>query len=357
MSARVLVITGAGGVGKTTLSAALAVTAARNGLRTCVITVDPAQRLADALGIESLSNLPEPVAGQHDLSAAMLDVTAAWEAIVYRHAEPDVAERLLADPFFRALADRFPAAQAYAAGEQMADHIESRHWDLLVVDTPPAGGGLEFYTAPRRIRELVGGRLLRWLTGANLPGRRALYRVTARPALRLADTVLGGPLLEDLAEFLMDLRSLYDGLSRRARGIESHLRRATSIVVTTALPTPLREARRFFEELEDADARPGTVVFNKQLPAEWAEARQLRGSGIAPHVRTAARDNLGRWAGEVRLQNDTKREFAARYQLHLIDVPWVATAPTTVDALADLVALAPELAGYVDRSHHGGGSQ
>jgi anion-transporting ArsA/GET3 family ATPase len=277
----------------------------------------------------------------------MLDVTAAWEAIVHRHAEPNVAERLLADPFFRAIADRFPAAQAYAAGEQMADHIESGHWDRLVVDTPPAGGGLDFYTAPRRIQELVGGRLLRWLTGASIPGRRALYRVTARPALRLADTILGGPLLEDLAEFLMDLRSLYDGLSRRARGIENHLRRATSIVITTAQPAPLREARRFFEELEDRAARPGTVVFNKQLPETWTESKNLRSPGLTPEVRAAARENLARWASEVRLQRDMKREFATRYGLHLIDVPWATEALASVPALADLVEPCPELCAYV----------
>lgn len=348
MNTRVLVITGAGGVGKTTLSAALSVAAARRGHKTCVITVDPAQRLADTLGIESLSNHPAPVSGQPGLSAAMLDVTAAWEGMVHRHAEPDVTKRLLANPFFRALADRFPAAQAYAAGEQMAEHIESHRWDLLVVDTPPAGGGLDFYTAPGNIRELIGGRLLRWLTGASLPGRRTLYRVTARPALRIADTVLGGPLLEEIADFLMDLRSLYDGLARRARGVELHLREATSIVVTTAEPTPLREARRFFEELEDIAVRPQTVVFNKQLPHEWAGNRNLRSPGISPDLRTAARDNLTRWASEVRLQHDVKQEFAARYGLHLIDVPWAQQAPTSVDALAELVAMAPELSRYVD---------
>ena len=278
----------------------------------------------------------------------MLDVTAAWEAMVYRHAEPEVAQRLLNNPFFRALADRFPAAQAYAAGEQMSEHIESHRWDLLVVDTPPAGGGLDFYTAPRNMREVIGGRLLRWLTGASMPGRRALYRVTARPALKLADAVLGGPLLEEIAEFLLDLRSLYDGLSRRARAIELHLREATSLVVTTAEPTPLREARRFFEELEDVAARPQTVVFNKQLPDVWEDARNLRSPGIPPEVRAAARENMARWAAEVKLQSDVKQEFAARYGLHLIDVPWAQEAPTSVDHLADLMADSPELAGYVE---------
>ncbi len=347
MSTRVLVITGAGGVGKTTLSAALAVTAARRGLRTCVMTVDPARRLADALGIASLGNHPEPVAGQPGLSAAMLDVTASWEAMVHRHAEPEIAKRLLNDPFFRALADRFPAAQAYAAGEQMAEHIESHRWDLLVVDTPPAGGGRDFYTAPGRMRELIGGRLLRWLTGASIPGRRALYKVTARPALKLADTVLGGPLLEEIAEFLMDLRSLYDGISKRARAINIHLQEATSVIVATAEPTPLREARRFFEELDSATGRPTTVVFNKQLPATWTESKNLRGPEIPPDVRLRARENLTRWASEVHLQRDVKQEFAARYGLHLLEIGWADTSPTTVDALADLLAHSEELVEHV----------
>ena len=101
MSTKVLVITGAGGVGKTTLSAALAVAAARRGLRTCVMTVDPARRLADALGIETLDNHPSEVTNQPGLSAAMLDVTASWEAMVHRHADPETAARLLVDPFFQ----------------------------------------------------------------------------------------------------------------------------------------------------------------------------------------------------------------------------------------------------------------
>ena len=347
MSARALVVTGAGGVGKTTLSAALAVTAARNGLRTCVITVDPARRLANALGLETLENHPEPVDGQPGLSAAMLDVSASWEAMVHRHADPEVAKRLLADPFFRALADRFPAAQAYAAGEQMAEHLESHRWDLLVVDTPPAGGGLDFYTAPGRMRDLIGGRLLRWLTGASIPGRRALYKVTARPALRLADTVLGGPLLEEIAEFLMDLRSLYDGIARRARAIEIHLAEATSIVVTTAEPTPLREARRFFEELDGGPGRPSTVVFNKQLPPDWTASKNLIQPDLAADVRAAARANLDRWAAEVHQQHDIKQEFVARYGLDLVDVPWAVVAPTTIETLAALVGDSSELVDLV----------
>lgn len=347
MTSRVIVITGGGGVGKTTLSAALGVGAARRGLTTCVVTVDPAKRLADALGVKSLGNHPREVKAAPGLWAAMLDVSASWEAMVHRHAAPEVAERLLQDPFFRALADRFPAAQAYAAGEQMAEHIESHRWDLLIVDTPPAGGGIDFYTAPGRMRELIGGRLLRWLTGASLPGRRAIYKVTARPALKLADAVLGGPLLEEIAEFLLDLRSLYDGLSHRAKAIELHLQRATSIVVTTAYPTPMREARRFFEDLPPEAGRPSTVVFNKQLPEAWSAGNTLRNAVLAPQERIAIRENLARWSEEVRRQHDVKQQFTARHSLELVSVPWAEGAPTTVDALADLLDSAPRLRAHL----------
>ncbi len=350
MNPKVIVITGGGGVGKTTLSAALAVGAARSGLTTCVVTVDPAKRLADALGVDTLGNHPTEVKNTPGLWAAMLDVSASWEAMVHRHADPDVAERLLQDPFFRALADRFPAAQAYAAGEQMAEHIESHRWELVVVDTPPAGGGIEFYTAPGRMRELIGGRLLRWLTGASLPGRRAIYKVTARPALKLADAVLGGPLLEEIAEFLLDLRSLYDGLSHRAKAIELHLRKATSIVVTTAYPTPMREARRFFEDLPAEAGRPCTVVFNKQLPENWSGVRNLRNADVDPQTRIALRDNLARWSEEVRRQHDVKQQFAARHSLELLNVPWAESAPTSVDALADLLDSAPGLRAHLPKT-------
>lgn len=339
---RTVVVTGAGGVGKTTISAALGVAAAQQGRRTLVVTVDPARRLADALGISTIGNQPSAVTDLPGLWAAMLDVTASWEAIAHRHADPDVASRLQGSPFFRAIADRFPAAQAYAAGEQMAEYVDSGTWELIVVDTPPAAGGIDFFLAPRQMRELVGGKLLRWLTGARLPGRRALYRVTARPVLRLADTILGGPLLEDIADFLLDLRSLYDGLAARARDIDRLLTRAAVLVVTTAEPTPLREARRFFEELPEVEIVPRGVVFNRDLPSDWIVAAR----GPAPDDLSAAtvlHENLRRWAFEARRTSDAKEEFTARYPTEVGVIPWRDAAPTSIDDLADLVRTAETL--------------
>ncbi|MEX1043157.1 MAG: ArsA-related P-loop ATPase, partial [Acidimicrobiia bacterium] len=118
MRTRTILVTGGGGVGKTTLSAALGVVSARQGLRTLVITVDPARRLADALGLDRLGTEPEPNPDEPNLWAAMLDASASWTAIALHHADPDVAERLVANPFFQAATTHFPASQSYAAAEE-----------------------------------------------------------------------------------------------------------------------------------------------------------------------------------------------------------------------------------------------
>lgn len=333
---RAVIVTGAGGVGKTTISAGLGVVAARAGRRTLVATVDPARRLADVLGVDELGNQPAPVAGEDGLWAAMLDVTASWEAIVHRHAEAEVAERLVENPYFRAIADRFPAAQSYAAAEQMAEYIESGFWDVVVVDTPPAAGGIDFFRAPTQMRELIGGRLLRWLTGARLPGRRMLYNVTARPVLRFFDNVLGSDLLEEIAEFLLDLRSLYDGLGIRARSIEVLLQRATVLVAGTTDPTPLREARRFFTELDEVSVQPAAVVFNRQLPELWSrgETDDLGLSSETAHLLEA---NLRRWGQEAHRSAVAAERFAAQHRAPVTSLPWLEEPPTTLDELDGLV--------------------
>jgi anion-transporting ArsA/GET3 family ATPase len=333
---RSVLVTGAGGVGKTTVAAAVGATAAAGGARTLVLTVDPARRLAQALGLEHLGNDPTPVPGAAGLDAAMLDVTASWESIIDRHAPAEVAARLRTNKYFRAIADRFPAAQSYAAGEQMVEYLEDGRWDLVIIDTPPSGGGIDFFTAPARMRELVGGRLLSLLTGASLPGRRAIYRLTARPALRLLDAFLGGPLLEDIAGFFLDLRTIYDGLSKRATIIERAMARAVTFVVTTADPAPLREARRFYDDLGPSGITPTAVVFNRSLPAAWSEARAEE-IGSDPETAVALRENLARWGQEARRQADARRDFAARHGTVLASIPWLPKAPTSLDDLRDLV--------------------
>lgn len=336
---RTIIVTGAGGVGKTTLSAGIGVESARLGLRTLVLTIDPAKRLADALGVAELGDEPRPVKGEPHLMAAMLDVAASWEAIIHRYAEPDVGDRLLVNPYFRAIADRFPAAQSYAAGERMADSIESKLYDVVVVDTPPSGGGLDFYLAPARTGALISGKLLKWLTGSHLPGRSMLYRMTAKPMLKFADVVLGGPMLSDVADFVLDLRTMYDGLSVRTRTIDRYLRSADTIIATTADPTPINETRRFFDELGDIRIAPKAVLFNRMLPAEWITAAHGPYAPIDdPRLMAAVTENLSAWASEAQRQVDAANELSARYAVPVFELPWTVPAPSNLDDLANLVA-------------------
>ena len=334
---RAILVTGAGGVGKTTLSAAIAVRSAQSGKRTLALTVDPARRLADALGVGTLGAVPTANAELNLLWGAMLDAEHSWDAVARRHADPEVAERLVSSEFFRVAARHFPASQSYAASERMADHLESGEWDVVVVDTPPAAGGIEFFTAPAETRDLVGGRLIRWITGGPLPGRRSIFRIAGRPALRMASTVLGSDLLERVAEFLFDLRTTHDSISRRAAAIERHFKQASTLVVTTAEPTPLREAERFFRRLPAVASTPDLVVFNRSLPEEWRTARPPNGTP------SALADNLRRWSSEAARQAVNREEFAARYNTAVATVPWQQESPTSIGALEALFTQADGL--------------
>ena len=334
---KAILVTGAGGVGKTTLSAAIAVRAARSGKRTLALTVDPARRLADALGIGTLGAVPTANPDLELLWGAMLDAEHSWDAVARRHADPEVAERLVSSEFFRVAARHFPASQSYAASERMADHLESGEWDVVVVDTPPAAGGIEFFTAPAETRDLVGGRLIRWITGGPLPGRRSIFRIAGRPALRMASTVLGSDLLERVAEFLFDLRTTHDSLSRRAAAIERHFKQASTLVVTTADPTPMREAERFFHQLPKVASAPALVIFNRSLPDDWPTARPPAGTP------SALADNLRRWSAEAARQAVSRGEFELRYRTPVATVPWQPESPTDLHALESLLTAAEGL--------------
>lgn len=333
---RVVSVVGAGGVGKTTISAAIAVDLARRGLRTLVITVDPARRLGTALGLEGVGadpvETPEP-----GLWAAMLDAEASWHDVARRYADPAVATRLLENQFFDAVANRFPASQAFAAADTAVGHVQSGDWDAVVVDTPPSGGGVEFFTAAGDITDLVGGRLIQVLTGGRLPGARRVFVVAGAPILRLADSLLGGPVLTDVADFLFDLRTTYDGLSARAEQINEVLRRSTTVVVATPDPAPITEALAFGETLPEVASSPSLVLLNRTLPASWASDLDVPGDDEpAPTLRG--------WAAEAARQERLRRRLEDDLDAPVRPVPRLADPPVGLDALATLL---PE--GAVDR--------
>lgn len=327
---RTILVTGAGGVGKTTFSAALAVRASLEGVRTLVVTVDPARRLAATLGAHDLGDEPQPHTEQDHLWAAMLDSEASWRAVAMRHADPEVATRLADNEFFRAASEHFPASQSYAAADQAATFVQARVWDLVIVDTPPSGG-IDFFTAPAQMADLVGGRLLRWITGGPLPGRRFFYDRAARPMLRIADTILGSDLLQRVSEFLLDLRTTYDGVARRGREIEAVLQEAATLVVTTADPAPVGEAVRFYRQLPEVASTPAAVVFNRALPTEWARVRP------DPDLPVELGRIAEQWSAETLRQADAREEFSARYGARVATVPWRAIPPTNLAGLAGLM--------------------
>jgi len=327
-----VLVTGAGGVGKTTVAAAIAVAAARKGLRTLVITVDPARRLADALGLESLGDEPAPHEGEPNLWAAMLDSGASWRAVAMRHADPEIATRLADNEFFRAAAEHFPASQAYAAADQAATFVQAKAWDLVVVDTPPSGGGIDFFASPGQMADLVGGRLLRWITGGPLPGRRFFFDIAARPMLRIAGSILGSDLLERVSEFLLDLRTTYDGVSQRGREIERVLREASIVVVTTADPFPVAEAVRFYRELPRLASTPAAVLFNRALPETWVTPE------IPDSISPELIQNAERWSAEALRQKDVREEFSSRYGARVETLPWIPDPPADLDGLVRLIS-------------------
>lgn len=329
---RAVLVTGAGGVGKTTVAAALAVDAARRGVRTLVITVDPARRLADALGLASLGDEPQPHRDEPMLWAAMLDSSASWRAVAMRHADPEVATRLADNEFFQAASEHFPASQAYAAADQAATFVQAKAWDLVVVDTPPSGGGIDFFAAPGQMAELVGGRLLRWITGGPLPGRRFFFDRAGRPMLRIAGTILGSDLLERVSEFLLDLRTTYDGVSQRGREIERVLREAAIVVVTTADPFPVTEAVRFYRELPRLASTPTAVLFNRALPEGWIDPQ------IPESVTPELAHNAERWSAEALRQKEVREEFSSRYGARVATLPWIPDPPTDIEGLAALIS-------------------
>ena len=339
---RTILVTGAGGVGKTTVSAAIAVYAARRGIRTLVVTVDPARRLASALGLEDLGEDPQPHSDEPNLWAAMLDSAASWRAVAVRHADPDVAERLADNEFFRAASEHFPASQSYAAADQAATFVQAKAWDLVVVDTPPSGGGIDFFTAPAQMADLVGGRLLRWITGGPLPGRRFFYNRAAKPVLRIGDTILGSDLLERVSEFLLDLRTTYDGVSRRGREINQVLGEARILVVTTADPAPVDEAVGFYRRLPELASTPAAVVFNRCLPNEWA--------AVVPGPDLSAEHALlaEQWSAETVRQADARGEFSTRYGATVVTLPWRPRPPTDLESLASLVEEGQGMAEVLD---------
>jgi anion-transporting ArsA/GET3 family ATPase len=373
-SREIVVFCGSGGVGKTTTAAATALEAALVvGGRVLVLTIDPARRLADALGLEGIGNIERRVPDEAlraagveprgELYAAMLDTKASWDDLVLRHApNEETAYRILDNRMYATVTGRFVQSHDYIAMERLYDLHSSGRYDLIVVDTPPTRNAIDFLEAPARMAEFFGGRLLRWLTMPyRVGGRRGarLINFASRPFYQLADRILGRQFLQDIAEFFLNFQTMYDGFVARAQAVEEllHERRTGFVVVTTLEDAPLREARFFCTALGERRFNLDALVLNRVLPAYFqleasraTAARLLEQSehvaGKLADIGVAELSDSSRVARVLRAAAQTShdysvvaaREGALREQLSSVpDV--VATVPVQEEDVHDLTGL------------------
>lgn len=278
-SKEIAIFCGSGGVGKTTTAAAAAAMAAvKLGGKVLVLTVDPAKRLANALGLQGFGNVETRVpasafraAGQPhprgELWAAMLDTKQSWDNLVRRHApDPSTAARILENPLYQNISGKFVQSHEYIAMERLYElHVEG-NFDLIVVDTPPTRNALDFIEAPERMAEFFSSRFLRLLI---VPYRSRLVNLASRPFYQVADRILGSQFLQDIAEFFILFQTMYAGFVERSDAVSRLLRdkRTTFVVVSTLEAAPVHEAEFFIDVLTTKKFHLDALVLNKVLPA------------------------------------------------------------------------------------------
>lgn len=270
--ARVVICCGSGGVGKTTVAAAIGMRAAIDGARVVVVTIDPAKRLADAFGLEGgLANEPARIhlpdaAGE--LWASMLDARATFDDLVRAEAEtPAQAETILANRFYRNIAGGLSGTEEYMAAEKLYQLHADDRFDLIVVDTPPSRHALDFLEAPARLARFIDHRLFRWLM---LPARSGLkmLNLAAQPVLRTIGKVVGGDVLADAIAFFQAFDGMQGGFRRRAEAVTALFTHHSTrfVVVTTPRHDAVAEATFFADRLAERDAAPAALVVNRTQP-------------------------------------------------------------------------------------------
>ncbi|MCY0922900.1 ArsA family ATPase [Streptomyces sp. H27-G5] len=304
---RIIVCCGAGGVGKTTTAAALGVRAAERGRKVVVLTIDPARRLAQSMGIDSLDNTPRRVKGVGsgdeggdgdgdggELHAMMLDMKRTFDEIVEAHADGERAQAILANPFYQSLSAGFAGTQEYMAMEKLGQLRAKDDWDLIVVDTPPSRSALDFLDAPKRLGSFLDGRFIRVLMAPAKVGGRAGMKFLNVGMSMMTGTLsklMGASLLKDVQTFVAAMDTMFGGFRTRADATFRLLQAPGTAFLVVAAPEPdaLREAAYFVERLA-ADRMPlAGLVLNRvhvsgadRLSAEraLAAAENLEDGGI-----------------------------------------------------------------------------
>ncbi|WP_233498894.1 ArsA family ATPase [Blastococcus sp. TF02A-26] len=318
---RILVCCGAGGVGKTTTSAALALAAAEAGRTVVVLTIDPARRLAQSLGLEELDNEPRQVevpGAEGELHAMMLDMKRTFDDVVSAHSTPERAEQILANPFYQSLSSSFAGTQEYMAMEKLGQLRATDRWDLIVVDTPPSRSALDFLDAPNRMGRFLDGTMIRLLTAPARAGGRAGIRIVGAGFMvfsRIISKILGGQLLRDISAFVSALDTMFGGFRERATATYELLRRPGTYFVVVATPEPdaLREASYFVDRLSAEGMPLAGLVLNRTHPPASTVLSATRAEAAAEEVAEGGGPGAELAAGALRVHAE-RMQLATREQ-------------------------------------------
>ncbi|MGW5879973.1 ArsA family ATPase [Nocardiopsis terrae] len=365
---RIIVCCGAGGVGKTTTAAALGVRAAERGRRAVVITVDPARRLAQSMGLEELDNTPRPVplsgangaAGGSggaggSLHAMMLDMKRTFDEVVREHADPERARQILANPFYQTLSTSFSGTQEYMAMERLGQLRQSGEWDLIVVDTPPSRSALDFLDAPERLGRFLDGKLIRFLSAPARTGAFRLLGTGFNVVGSVVGKIVGTQFLNDLRAFVSAFDTVFGGFQERAERTYRLLQAPGTAFVVVAVPDTdsMREASYFVERLAKDSMPLAGLVINRTHPlptgpgarlgaAEALAAADSLATGDHPLARAALRLHAERVRVHEREAGLRARLLSAHRSLRVVEV---AARPEDVHDLAGLRGIGSALAG------------
>lgn len=301
---RILVCLGGGGVGKTTVSAALGMAAALRGRRVAVLTIDPARRLKDSLGIAELGDQPvrvplervaSPVPGG-ELTAMMLDAKRTFDQLVARFAPNlETAQRILDNRLYQYVSGRLAGSQEYMALEKLYEIATANAYDLVIIDTPPTHHALDFLDAPRRMIDLLGSKAVSYLQQPTLAIFGAGSRVAqaaVEGVLRALERFTGMKLLAEVADFVGGFESMLGGFRDRADAVRRLLRDpgTSAVLVTSSEPLTVGESVAFFRDLERAGLDLGGVVVNRTVPGELTGPLRRRRSNIPRELRPRLRE-------------------------------------------------------------------
>ncbi|MFI6388980.1 ArsA family ATPase [Nonomuraea sp. NPDC050547] len=315
---RIIVCCGAGGVGKTTTAAALGLRAAERGRGAVVLTVDPARRLAQSMGLSELDNTPRLVhtaeEGGGQLFAMMLDMKRTFDEIIEAHADPERARQILSNPFYQSLSSSFSGTQEYMAMEKLGQLRRSDEWDLIIVDTPPSRSALDFLDAPERLGRFLDGRFIKLLTAPAKAGGRSAFRLLNAGFGLVAGAMtklLGAQVLKDLQTFVSALDAVFGGFRQRAEMTYRLLQAPGTAFVVVAAPErdAMREASYFVERLAEERMPLAGLVVNRVHFSPAAGISAARSAAAAEDLESKGEHELT--AAVLRLHTG-RMQLAAR---------------------------------------------